>query len=327
MTNATILWVDDEVDLLKPHILFLEQKGYKVDKARDGEDALDLMAENRYDIVFLDENMPGLSGIETLSRMKEKYASVPVVMITKSEEEQIMEDAIGSKISDYLIKPVNPNQILLTLKKNLDIRRLVSDKTTSNYQQQFRQIAMDLGSVRDWQGWKEMYERLIYWELELENLEDEGLKQILSTQKREANEQFSRFISRNYEDWIGDEKGAPLLTHKLFNTKLGPALRTGEKVYFIVIDNLRLDQWKVIKPALAPYFNVKEDETYFGILPTATHYARNALFAGQMPLEISKKTPQFWVGEADEEGKNIHEHDLLLEQLKRLGLKDIKASY
>ncbi len=327
MTNATILWVDDEVDLLKPHILFLEQKGYKVDKATDGEDALDLMAENQYDIVFLDENMPGLSGIETLARMKERYANVPVVMITKSEEEHIMEDAIGSKISDYLIKPVNPNQILLTLKKNLETRRLVSEKTTTNYQQQFRQIAMDLGSVRDWQGWTEMYERLIYWELELESLEDEGLKSILSTQKREANELFSKFITRNYEGWMKDEKSAPLLTHQLFNTKLGPALRNGEKVFFIVIDNLRLDQWKVIQPELAPFFKVVQDDVYFGILPTATHYARNALFAGMMPLEISKKMPQFWVGEEDEEGKNIFEKDLLLEQLKRLGLKDIKTSY
>ncbi len=327
MTNANILWVDDEVDLLKPHILFLQQKGYNVDTATDGEDALDLLKEKRFDIVFLDENMPGLSGIETLARIKEHYESVPVVMITKSEEEQIMEEAIGAKISDYLIKPVNPNQILLTLKKHLDIRRLVSEKTTHSYQQQFRQIAMDLSSVNDYQGWVEMYERLIYWELELEGLEDEGLKQILITQKQEANEQFGKFVARNYEDWIDSPKSGPLLTHQLFNTKVGPSLRNGEKVYFIVIDNLRLDQWKVLKPALAPFFKVKEESAYFGILPTATQYARNALFAGMMPLEIQKKTPQYWVGEEDEEGKNIYEYELLLEQLKNLGLSDVKSSY
>lgn len=327
MAEANILWVDDEIDLLKPHILFLEQKGYGVDTAADGEDALGMMDDNRYDIVFLDENMPGLTGLEVLNRIKEKNASTPVVMITKSEEEQIMEDAIGSKISDYLIKPVNPNQILLSLKKHLDTRRLVSEKTTMNYQQEFRQIAMDMGSVNTWEGWAELYDKLLYWELELENLEEEGLKEILATQKREANELFCRFVGNNYVDWIQEQGDAPLLTHQVFNEKLGPGLRNGEKMAFVVIDNLRLDQWRVIKPALAPYYDIQEDETYFSILPTATHYARNALFAGRMPLEISKKTPNLWVGEADEEGKNIHEEELLRDQLQRLGLGGIKSSY
>lgn len=327
MAEATILWVDDEIDLLKPHILFLEQKGYHVHTASDGEDALDMMDESRYDIVFLDENMPGLTGLEVLTRIKEKNASTPVVMITKSEEEHIMEDAIGSKISDYLIKPVNPNQILLSLKKHLDTRRLVSEKTTMNYQQEFRQIAMNMGAVNSWQGWVEMYDKLLYWELELEHLEDEGLKEILATQKREANELFCRFVENNYQDGLNGHDGAPLFTHKLFNTKLGPELRNGQKIALVVIDNLRLDQWRVIKPALAPYFNIQEDETYFSILPTATHYARNALFAGRMPLEISKQTPNLWVGEADEEGKNIHEEALLNDQLQRLGIGNIKTSY
>jgi CheY-like chemotaxis protein len=327
MAEAHILWVDDEVDLLKPHILFLEQKGYQVDKATDGEDALEILEHKGIDIVFLDENMPGLSGIETLARIKAMDDSLPVVMITKIEEEHIMEDAIGSKISDYLIKPVNPNQILLSLKKNLDTRRLVSEKTTSNYQQQFRQIAMDLSSVNSWEEWQELYQRLVYWELELEGLEDEGLKEILAQQKQEANELFARFISRNYEDWFGGDDDAPLLSHQLFNAKLGPRLRNGEKLFFIVIDNLRWDQWKVIRPALTEYFDVRTEESFCSILPTATHYARNAIFAGMMPLDIEKRHPQFWVGEADEEGKNIHEESLLREQLSRLGLHTIRYSY
>ena len=327
MAEVDILWVDDEVDLLKPHILFLQQKGYSVDTATDGEDALGMLETKHYDIIFLDENMPGLSGIETLVRIKEHDQDVPVVMITKSEEEQIMEEAIGSKISDYLIKPVNPNQILLSLKKNLDTRRLVSEKTTTNYQQQFRQIAMDLSSVNSWEGWQELYQKLVYWELELERLPDEGLKQILATQKHEANELFSRFIMRNYQGWFAGDKDAPLLSHELVNEKLGPALRKKERIFFVVIDNLRYDQWRVIKPALADYFDVEEEETYCSILPTATHYARNALFAGLMPIDIKKKMPQLWVGEADEEGKNIHEEALLEAQLKRLGLPDVRFSY
>ncbi len=327
MAEAHILWVDDEVDLLKPHVLFLEQKGYQVDTATDGEDALEILQNKGIDIVFLDENMPGLSGIETLARIKAMDESLPVVMITKSEEEHIMEDAIGSKISDYLIKPVNPNQILLSLKKNLDTRRLVSEKTTSNYQQQFRQIAMDLSSVNSWKEWQELYQRLVYWELELEGLQDEGLKEILAQQKQEANELFARFVSRNYEDWFSGDDDAPMLTHQLFNAKLGPSLRNGEKIFFIVIDNLRWDQWKVIRPALNEYFDVRMEESFCSILPTATHYARNALFAGLMPLDIEKRYPQLWVGEADEEGKNIHEEALLQEQLTRLGLANVRYSY
>jgi len=327
MSTANILWVDDEVDMLKPHIMFLEQKGYDVATATDGEDALELMAEKKFDIVFLDENMPGLSGIDTLARIKELYNDVPVVMITKSEEEHIMEDAIGSKISDYLIKPVNPNQILLSLKKQLESRRLVTEKTTMSYQQQFRQIAVDLSGVNTWQGWSEMYQRLLFWELELEELDDEGLKEILTTQKRKANELFCRFISRNYEGWIQNPAQAPMLGHRLFNDKIGPALRNGEKVFFVVIDNLRLDQWRVLKPELAAYFDINKEETFYSILPTATQYARNAIFAGLLPIDIKKKHPHLWVGEADEEGKNMHEEALLREQMIRLGLNNIKYSY
>jgi CheY-like chemotaxis protein len=327
MDNIQILWVDDEVDLLKPHIMFLEQKGYKVDTVTNGQDAIDMVADKRYDLVFLDENMPGIDGLETLKQIKEKHQSLPVVMITKSEEESIMEDAIGSQISDYLIKPVNPKQILLSLKKNLDTRRLVSEKTTSNYQQEFRQIAMDLASVRDAQGWKEMYQRLVYWELKLDELEDEGLNGILLSQKQEANSQFFRFIKDNYQDWFEGDEDAPMMSHKLIKDWVKPQLKKDEKTFLIVIDNLRYDQWKVMQPVLENYFKVEEEDCFYSILPTATQYARNAIFSGLMPSEIKKRFPNKWIEDNEEDGKNNFEEDFLKDQMQRLGLGDMSVGY
>lgn len=327
MDSTRILWVDDEIDMLKPHVLFLEQKGYQVDVINNGDEALDMVRENAYDIVFLDENMPGLSGLETLERLKEIRASLPVVMITKSEEERIMEDAIGQQIADYLIKPVNPNQILLSLKRNLQSRQLVSEKTTSSYQQEFRNIALELAEVRTWEDWTKLYRKLVYWELALEKLEDEGLQQILITQKEEANNLFGKFVEREYEDWIADENGAPLLSHRLVRKEVAPVLREGKRVMMVVIDNLRYDQWKVLQPMIEEYFRVESEESYFSILPTATQFARNALFAGMMPLSISKKYPDKWVDDVDDEGKNKHEEFFIKAQMETLGLKDKKISY
>ncbi len=327
MDNIQILWVDDEIDLLKPHILFLEDKGYKVDTINNGSEALEMVEEKSYDLIFLDENMPGMDGLETLQRIKTIRDSVPVVMITKSEEESIMEDAIGSQISDYLIKPVNPKQILLTIKKHLDTRRLVSEKTTSNYQVEFRQIAMDMAMVNDWQGWIDLYKRLSYWELELDKLEDEGLNEILLTQKKEANSQFYKFIQRNYEDWLHDGDEAPVMSHTLFKEWVLPELKTGDKFFWIVIDNLRLDQWRIMKPVIEQYYVTEREEDFYSILPTATQYARNALFAGLMPLEIKKRFGDKWVHDTDDEGKNNYEEDFMADQLKRLGFGDTKFSY
>ncbi|WP_417603557.1 PglZ domain-containing protein [Owenweeksia hongkongensis] len=327
MDNIQILWVDDEIDLLKPHIMFLEDKGYSVDKINNGAEALEMVDEKRYDLIFLDENMPGMDGLETLKRLKSKDNSIPVIMITKSEEEAIMEDAIGSQISDYLIKPVNPKQILLSIKKNLDTRRLVSEKTTSNYQQEFRQIAMDMSMVNDFEGWEDLYKRLIFWELELDQLEDEGLNEILLTQKKEANSQFFKFISKNYEDWLHNGEDAPVMSHTLFNKWVNPSIKTNEKTCLIVIDNLRYDQWKVIKPIIEQYYVTDEEKSFYSILPTATQYARNAIFSGLMPLEIKKRFGDKWVDDNDEEGKNNYEEDFLLDQMKRLGHGDMKVGY
>lgn len=328
MNSVKILWADDEIDLLKPHIIFLEQKGYAVTTTNNGRDAIDLVKDSFFDIVFLDENMPGLSGLQVLQELKTIDPTLPVIMITKSEEEQIMEDAIGSKISDYLIKPVNPNQILLSVKKNLDEKRLVSEKTTSDYRMEFRDIAMRLGDRMNAEEWSEFYKKLVHWSMELQSINDEGMAEIFRTQRQEANEQFCKFIKNNYTSWLKNTGTGPVMSHTLFKNKVVPVLKESgnEPVFMVVIDNLRFDQWKTILPRLKEYFRVDNEEIFYSILPTATHYARNALFAGLMPSEIERIHPNLWKTEDDEGGKNMHEDEFLAAQLKRLGL-DIKWSY
>lgn len=323
--QGKILWADDEIELLKPHILFLESKGYIVDSVNNGSDAVEKSNENAYDIIFLDENMPGISGLEALARIKESKPYVPVVMITKSEEEHIMEEAIGSKIADYLIKPVNPNQILLSLKKNLDHSKLISQKTNSNYQQDFRQLGMQLNGRLNAQEWCDLYGKLVFWELELEKIEDSGMREILEMQKKEANNLFARFIENNYLDWLNGDDDAPQMIHTLLKDKIAAHIGK-QKTFVLVIDNLRFDQWKVLQPSFSKYFSLESEEIIYSILPTATHYARNAFFAGLMPSEIEKKFPNLWKNEEDEGGKNMHEKDFLDANLKRLG-KNVKWSY
>lgn len=327
MNEIKILWVDDEIDMLKPHILFLEKKNYKVTTANNGRDALELFENENFDIVFLDENMPGMNGLETLSEMKERKGNVPVIMITKSEEEYIMEEAIGSKIADYLIKPVNPNQILLSLKKNLDNSRLVSEKTTLDYQKEFRKIAMDMAMVNSWEDWIDLYRRLIFWEIELETIEDQSMVEILESQKLEANSQFGKFIERNYEDWFDAKADRPVLSHNLFRELVVPEIQKKQPILFVVIDNLRYDQWRAFESVVANHYKMEKETAYYSILPTATQYARNAIFSGLTPLEMEKKYPQYWKNDTDEGGKNLYEGEFLTEQLKRLGLSGLKQEY
>ncbi|MCB0791405.1 MAG: PglZ domain-containing protein [Flavobacteriales bacterium] len=326
--SVKILWADDEIDLLRPHVLFLQEKGYDVDTVNNGLDALEQAGKKEYDIVFLDENMPGLSGLETLSRMKGTQPSVPVVMITKSEEEHIMEEAIGSKISDYLIKPVNPNQILLSIKKNLETRRLVSEKTTSDYQREFRQLGMRLGDRLSSTDWMALYNELVRWELDLNRNADPGMAEILRSQWNEANELFSRFVADNYVDWVnGRGDDVPLQSHVLFKTKVAPLIDEKQgPLWMVLIDNLRLDQWRVLEPIINEDFRVEEQGLFFSILPTATQYARNALFAGMLPSEIEKRFPGKWISEDEEGSKNAHEEEFIGGQLQRLG-KNVKFSY
>lgn len=327
MDPIKILWVDDEIDLLKPHILFLEKKNYKVTTFNNGRDAIDAFEDGNFDIVFLDENMPGMSGLETLSEMKEKKSSTPMIMITKSEEEYIMEEAIGSKIADYLIKPVNPNQILLSLKKNLDHSRLVSEKTTLDYQKEFRKIAMEMAMVNNYEDWVELYKKLLFWELELDDITDQSMIEILESQKVEANAQFSKFIERNYEDWFEPKADKPVQSHTLFRELVVPELVKKDKpVLFVVIDNLRYDQWKAMENVVANHYKLEKEIPYYAILPTATQYARNAIFSGLLPADMEKQFPQYWKNDVEDGGKNLYEAEFLTAHLKRLGL-NIKQDY
>jgi CheY-like chemotaxis protein len=327
MAKVRILWADDEIDLLKPHIIFLEEKGYDVDAVNSGDEAIDLLGEHTYDIVFLDEQMPGLSGIETLEKMKITNPNLPIVMITKSEEETIMEDAIGSNIADYLIKPVKPSQILLSLKRNLDNRKLSEEKATMSYQQQFRQISMRMMDRMDYNDWVEIYKELVAFEIKLERSDDEGIIEVLNMQKKEANSNFVKFYQKHYKDWLtGQAKEKPVLSHTLIKEKVIPILDTKKKVFLLLIDNLRFDQWKAIQPIIEQYFRVRNESIYYSILPTTTQYARNSLFAGLMPNEIKKRFPRYWKEEDEDGSKNQFEEELLLEQLKMNG-RNIKVSY
>jgi len=319
MTKDRLLWADDEIDLLKPHILFLEDKGYEVITTTNGQDALDLCREQSFDLVFLDENMPGLSGLETLNAIKEFLPSLPVVMITKSEEEDIMDQAIGNKITDYLIKPVNPTQMLLTIKKNVHKDEIILDATTTSFQQNFVKLNQQINESKTWEDWVDVYKKIVYWELELDQTKT-GMDDMLKQQKMEANNLFSRFIRKHYIDWIDHPEGRPLMSPDLFKTKVFPLLDSGEKVFFILIDNFRFDQWQVIKRLLGDQFNIDEN-IYCSLLPTATQYARNSIFSGLMPLQIQEMFPDLWVDEDEEEGKNLNESPLIQTQLDRFRKK------
>ena len=315
MNQGVILWADDEIDLLKPHIMFLRAKGYEVVTVSNGRDALDAVATRPFDLVILDENMPGISGLETLTQIKIASPNVPVIMITKSEEENIMNQAIGNKIADYLIKPVNPNQILLSIKKNLHSSAIVSAQATNDYQQEFQRISMDINNASTITDWYDIYNKLVHWELKLSGAET-NMDELLQMQKTEANNAFAKFVKRNYETWITTPQH-PLMSHEVFREKIFPLLDAGEKVFFIVIDNFRLDQWRMVSPLLNEHFAVVDDSIYTSILPTATQYARNAIFSGLMPVQIAKLFPDLWVDEDEEEGKNLNESPLIKTILDR----------
>ncbi|SBV99708.1 PglZ domain-containing protein [uncultured Dysgonomonas sp.] len=319
MRKKRILWADDEIDVLRAHILFLEEKGYEVTPVNSGQDALDSVKSESFDIIFLDENMPGLAGMETLSLIKEIDPNIPVIMITKSEDEGIMTHAIGKKIADYLIKPVNPNQILLSLKKNLHKDDIVSEITLEGYRDEFSQISKRINDSPDYNDWIDIYKKLVYWEIELDASQS-PLADLLRVQKQEANNSFCKYIKKNYESWIQDGKYKPLISPELFPKKILPLLDKGEKVFFILIDNFRLDQWWEVKDLLAADFNISEEE-YFSILPTATQYARNAIFSGLMPSQIVKSYSELWVEEDEDEGKNLNEEIFLQKQLEKYGGK------
>jgi len=327
MRKIKILWTDDEIEALKPHIFFLEEKGYEIDTCSNGTDTIDLVKQNSYDLIFLDENMPGLSGIETLRQIRQIRTDIPVVMITKSEEEDLMEAAIGSEIADYLIKPVKPKQVLLAIKKILDQKRLVTEKTTTDYRLEFSRIGNMISSASTCSDWCDLYRKLIFWESELEKSSDPGMTEILKLQDNEANNSFSKFVAKNYLTWFEPGKeGNPLISPSLISQKVLPHISPGRPLFFILIDNMRYDHWKIISAELAGLFRVIEDDIYFSILPTATQFSRNAIFAGMMPAQIAESMPQLWINDDEDEGKNNFEEELFRNLLSKKGLK-YKWSY
>ena len=328
MDKIKILWADDEIDLLKPQIKFLEKKGYDVTTVSNGHDALEeCESNNDFDVVFLDESMPGLTGLETLAKIKESNPLLPVVMITKNEAEDVMEEAIGSQISDYLIKPVNPSQVLLSLKKIVDNKRLVREKTSSNYQQEFRQILMEIQSGLNYEEWVETYKKIIAWEIKLDASDSSEMMDILSMQKTEANASFSKYIEKNYQNWLDDRANAPVFSPDLMRSKIFPKMEEDLPTVMLLLDNLRYDQWKIIEPVISELFKVEEEDYFYSILPTATQYSRNAIFAGMMPGEIAKTFPKWWRNDSDEGGKNMFEAELLNEQIRRTIRRPIKHEY
>lgn len=328
MSIAKIIWVDDEIESLQSQKLFLESKGYEVITFNNGFDAIEFVKNNFADVVLLDESMPGISGLQTLAKIKEIKQHIPVVLITKNETETLMDEAIGSQISDYLLKPVNPNQVWLSLKKIIDNKRLVAEKTTTAYQQQFRDLFMALNDDPDFNQWMEIYKKIVYWELEMEKSDSPEMREIFASQKDEANAEFFKFISKNYAKWVNPKSAeAPIMSHNLLQFKILPHVEKNIPTFFILIDNLRYDQWKTIQPIFAESFRILEEETFYSILPTATQYSRNAIFSGLLPIDIEKQFPEQWKNDEDEGGKNLFEEEFFKAQLKRLKKDDIKVSY
>lgn len=329
MSEINILWADDEIDMLKPLQIFLEKKGYKLTTVSNGHDAIEQVKENgKFDVVFLDESMPGLSGLETLPKIKELRSDIPVVMITKNEAETIMDEAIGSQIADYLIKPVNPHQILLSLKKIIDNKRLVGEKTSSDYQQDFRHLLMEINSGPNLNEWIDIYKKLVNWELKLDGSKSEQMMDILAMQKKEANAEWSKFVVNNYRDWIDSNNSeAPVMSHNMMRKLVFPVLRDDIPTVFVLMDNMRYDQWKVIEPIIRERFYLEKEDHFLSILPTTTQYSRNAIFSGMMPNDIQKRFPDKWLNDNEDGGKNMFEEDLFKDQLSRLLRREMKSHY
>lgn len=320
-----ILWIDDEVELLEPHLLFLQEKGYEITPASGVPQALELMETEQYSLALLDESMPGITGIEAIPMLKESDEALKIVMVTKNEEEHLMEEAIGKEISDYLLKPVHPSQVLLSLKKSLSSKDLIEKQTILSYQQEFRKLSMELMDIRSFEDWANHYKKLLSWELRLDKVEDTEFSDLLSSQKEEANILFGKFIEKNYPSWM-TSKEKPVMSHTLFQQCIKPTLEK-DKVLLLVVDNLRYDQWKTIEPLFTKYYQKESEDPYLSILPTTTQYARNALFSGLLPLEIQRRFPEKWVNDHEEGNKNEFEEEFLLDQMQRLGLRDKTISY
>jgi CheY-like chemotaxis protein len=319
--KGKILWVDDEIELLKAHILFLQEKGYEVQTVTNGEDAISMVSSDNYALIFLDEMMAGMGGLETLVRIKEIHPNIPVVMITKSEEEQLMEEAIGSKISDYLTKPINPSQVLMTAKKFLEAKKITAEYISRDYIKEFQEISRSMMFEMNYDDWIDVYTKLVSWELELDANRDLGLSQSIIGQKKECNTEFCRFIEKNYQSWINESKDRPLLSKDIINKYVVPELDREKSVFFFVVDCMRLDQWLVMEKELFDIFNINKNY-YYSILPTATPFSRNSLFSGLFPSEIESNYPDLWQCKIDDENSlNQYEPQLLEKLLSRAKIK------
>lgn len=325
--GAKIFWVDDEIDLLKVHILFLEEKGHEVETANNADDAIDMVKEQSFDIMFLDENMPGKSGLDIISDIKETRPALPIVMVTKNEDESAMDEAIGSEISDYLIKPVNPKQILLAIKKHYENKSLITKKTTSDYRKEFKELGSEIGAAKSFEDWTSIYRKLVSWELKLESSDGKTMDEVLQMQKEDANNAFAKFIKKNYIAWMQAERDErPEMPHDFFRKRIFPLTDAGEQVCVLMIDNLRFDQWKLMRPIINRYMNTEKEEIVSSMLPTATQYARNAFFSGLTPLQISERYPEWWLHDHEDGGKNMYEEKMLNELMKRYRRK-VKIGY
>lgn len=320
-SRNSILWVDDEIESLKSSIMFLKQKGYNVREATNGEDGVNLIKSNDFDLVFLDEMMTGMGGLETLLEIKDIKPTLPVVMVTKNETESLMEDAIGKKISDYLIKPVNPNQLLLVCKKMLESKRIKGSQVSKDYIQEFNQITYALMEQPGWQEWIDIHVKMTGWELELDEHPELGLKQTILDQKKECNTEFSKYVEKNYFNWANGLTDKPVMSNEVMDKFVLPELNSSQSVFFFLIDCMRLDQWMVMEKYLYDYFRITKDYHY-SILPTATPYSRNAIFSGLFPSDIEKHYPELWKkNDDDESSKNNYEKEFLEKLLGRRKIK------
>lgn len=321
MKEHKILWVDDEIDLLQAHIAFLEEKGISVTPCSSGDDAIELVGRQDFDLVLLDEMMPGKDGLATLDAIKDIRPHLPVVMVTKSEEETLMEEAIGQKIDDYLTKPVNPSQVLMAIKKLVQSRNIVAGKLGQRYIADINRMNATLSGSATWIDWVAAHRTLCEWDLELDRYPDEGLFEIHRGTRREWNGRFTRFFEEGYEWWIhASPAKRPPISVDVVDRAVIPHIKKGEQVVFIVIDCMRMDLWLRIEPLLAELFHIDHDY-YFSILPSATPFARNAIFSGQFPIEIAKLYPDDWKAYPDDEiSRNRREGDLLERQLAGKGV-------
>lgn len=314
-----ILWVDDQIEELRSHVVYLADKGYEVDGVTNGQDAVEKLKQQDYDAILLDEMMPGMTGIETLAELKKVRETVPVVMITKSEEEDLMNRAIGKRIDDYLVKPVSPLQIVSALKRLLEGRKIRGEQLSRDFSGHYMDTQDRIATAKTPDDWVELYNGLVQWELDIVADGDHGLLTTHDEMLAEANRGFVRYVREHYAGWVSGADDAPLMSPDLFRTWVAPEIEGSSQVVWIVIDCMRLDQWRHVESLLEPYYHL-ERRHYWSILPSATPFARNALFAGLYPREIATRYPDWWRGSSRQQhSKNAHEKELLGEQLKRLG--------